>query len=312
LNDKLSIRAGQLAADTEFITSKYTDVFINSTYGWPTLTAIDLPSGGPSPPLAAVGARLKVELNDNITLLAAIFNGDPAGPGSDDPQSRNRYGLNFRVSDPPFMIGEAQYAWNQEKNSKGLPGTVKFGGWYHAGAFADQRFAANGLSQADPNAAPTAAQLRSDFGLYSVFEQLLLKLPGGDETRGLGVFTRITASPSDRNLIDFYADGGIDLIGPMASRPSDKIGLGFAYARISNRARELDGDFALLGQDPRPIRDYEALIALNYLAEIRTGWTLYPTLQYVIHPGGGYVLEAGVARAVKNATVAGLRSVIKF
>jgi len=61
-NDKWSIRAGQLAADTEFITSRYTDVFINSTYGWPTITGVNLPSGGPSPPLAAVGARLKADV----------------------------------------------------------------------------------------------------------------------------------------------------------------------------------------------------------------------------------------------------------
>ena len=69
-HDTFAIRAGQLAADTEFVTSKYTDVFINGTYGWPTITALNLPSGGPSPPLAAVGARLKAELNDNVTVLA--------------------------------------------------------------------------------------------------------------------------------------------------------------------------------------------------------------------------------------------------
>jgi porin len=56
-----------------------------------------------------MGARLKVVLNQNITVLAAIFNGDPAGPGTGDPQERDRYGLNFRVNDPPLVIGEVQY-----------------------------------------------------------------------------------------------------------------------------------------------------------------------------------------------------------
>jgi hypothetical protein len=31
----------------------------------------------------------------------------------------------------------------------------------------------------------------------------------------------------------------------------------------------------------------------------RQGWTVNPTLQYIVHPGGGYVLDAGVPKAVK-------------
>ena len=310
--DKVSVRAGQLAADTEFITSKYTDVFINATYGWPTITSINLPSGGPSPPLAAVGARLKANLTEDVTWLAAVFNGDPAGPGPGDPQARDRYGVNFRVNDPPLVINEIQYAYNHEHGSKGLPGAIKLGGWYHAGSFNDQRFAANGLSQADPNASATPAQRHSDFGIYSVFEQQLLSFPGGDGTRGLGVFTRVSASPSDRNLIDFYADGGFNLAGPFDARPNDKIGLGLAYANISNRARDLDRDFQALAASPRPVRDYEALVTLGYLMQVRQGWNLYPTFQYIVHPGGGYVLDGATPTPVHNATVVGMRTVMKF
>jgi porin len=309
--DKYSIRAGQLAADAEFITSKYTDAFINSTYGWPAITATNMPSGGPSPPLAAMGARFKAELNQNITLLAAIFDGDAAGPGTGDPQERNRYGLNFRVNDPPLVLGEMQYAYNQAKDAKGLPGTIKLGGWYHAGLFNDQRFTASGLSQADPNSGGVPAQLRADFGLYGVLEQQVLKLAGKDE-RGIGIFTRMSGSPDDRNLIDFYADGGINIQGPFATRPKDKLGLGFAYARISNRARDLDRDFERLADDGRPVRDAEKLLAVSYLAEIRQGWVVHPTFQYIIHPGGGYVLDNGVPRAVGNAAVLGVRTVLKF
>jgi porin len=308
---KYSVRAGQLAADAEFITSKYTDVFINATYGWPAITAANMPSGGPSPPLAAMGARLKAELDPSITVLAAIFDGDAAGPGAGDPQERNRYGLNFRVNDPALMLGEVQYAYNQAKDAAGLPGTVKLGGWYHAGRFADQRFAANGVSQADPNASAMPAQHRSDFGIYGVFEQQVVKIAGQDE-RGVGVFTRISASPDDRNPIGFYADGGVNVQGPLAARPNDKLGLGFAYARISNRARDLDRDFESLAHDGRPVRDAERLLSLSYLAEIRKGWVVHPSFQYIIHPGGGYVLDAGVPRAVGNAVVFGVRTVVKF
>src|SRR3954470_16456238 len=139
-NDKWSVRAGQLAADSEFIASKYTDVFANASLGWPAITSINLPSGGPSPPLAAVGARLAAKLSDNITVLGAIFDGDSAGPGPGDPQQRNRYGLNFRVNDPPLVIGEIQFSWKGIFGDDGRAGALKIGGWHHFGAFSDQRF----------------------------------------------------------------------------------------------------------------------------------------------------------------------------
>ena len=60
------------------------------------------------------------------------------------------------------------------------------------------------------------------------------------------------------------------------------------------------------------MRDAETLLALSYLAEIRQGWVVHPTFQYIIHPGGGYVLDAGVPKAVGNAAVLGVRTVLKF
>jgi porin len=51
LGDKLGIRFGQLAADTEFDTSSYAFQLINSTFGWPAIMAADLPGGGPAYPL---------------------------------------------------------------------------------------------------------------------------------------------------------------------------------------------------------------------------------------------------------------------
>ena len=312
LNDKLAIRAGQLAAEGEFVQSKYAEVFVNSTYSWPTSFAINLPSGGPSPPLAAVGARARAELTDNVTALAAIFNGDPAGPGDDDPQVRNRHGTNFRTSDSRLLIGEVQYAWNKDKGSGGLPGTAKLGGWHHNGTFDDPRFSANGASQADPAAAPDPARLRANHSVYSVLEQMIVRFDGEDDKRGVGVFGRVTTSPSSRNLIDLYADGGVSVTGLVASRAKDKIGVGFAYARISGSARDLDRDYTAFGTSPRPVRNHEALVTLSYSAQLMNGLTLLPTFQYVIHPGGGYVLEDDVPRAVKNAAVLGLRVIAKF
>src|ERR1700712_325757 len=287
-HDKWSIRAGQLAADSEFIASKYTDVFTNASLGWPAITTVDLPAGGPSPPLAAVGARLSGKLNDSVTVLAAIFDGDSAGPGIGDPQQRNRYGLNFRVSDPPLVLGEGQ--------------------------FSDQRFTSDGRSIADPAGSGLGRMLRADDGIYSVVEQKIYSVPKSKD-RGVGVFMRTSASPPDRNLIDFYTDAGIDFIGFFDRRQHDKFGVAVGYAHVSKRAQALDRDYAFfMGQPDWPIRSSEALFTASYLYEIRSGLNLIPNFQYIVRPGGGATDPLGPNPGIrlKNASVFGLRSVAKF
>ena len=111
-DDMASIRIGQLTADNQFFISEFgNSLFINVTFGWSNLFIQDLPGGGgPNYPLATPGVRLKVTPTDQITLLAAIFNGDPAGTGFTGLQEiKDPAGINFRLRDPPFLISEAQY-----------------------------------------------------------------------------------------------------------------------------------------------------------------------------------------------------------
>jgi porin len=311
--DKLALRAGQLAADTEFINAKYTDVFTNASLGWPAITSVNLPSGGPSPPLAALGARLRANVTDNLTLAAAIFDGDAAGPGPGDPQLRDNHGTNFRINDPPLVIGEVQYIWNGKKGDPGLDGKFKVGGWRHFGDFSDQRFGAQGLSLASPVSSGMPASLSGDSGIYSVFEQKVYRV-GKDDDRGIGIFARVSSSPSDRNLIDLYADGGIEFIGLSDSRPKDKFGMAAGYARVSSRARALDGDFQQTMGPGWPLRRFESLVTTVYQYEVRSGWTLQPNFQYFVHPGGGATnpLGSNPGRLLRDAAVFGLRTVLKF
>jgi porin len=182
----LALRAGQLAADTEFMNAKYTDVFTNASVGWPAITSVNLPSGGPSPPLSALGTRLRANLTDNWTVVAAIFDGDAAGPGPQDPQLRDNRGVNFRINDPPLLLGEVQYIWIGKKGDPGLDGKFKVGGWRHFGEFSDQRFTAQGTSLANPISSGLPATLSGNFGVYSVFEQKIYRV-GNDDDRGIGL-----------------------------------------------------------------------------------------------------------------------------
>jgi porin len=312
--DTFAWRAGQLAADTEFINAKYTDVFTNASLGWPAITSLDLPSGGPSPPLAALGTRFRANVNPHLTLVAGVFDGDAAGPGPGDPQLRDNSGINFRINDPPLAIGEAQFIWNGEKGDPGLAGKFKIGGWRHFGTFSDQHLTAQGVSLADPAGSGMPANLSGDFGIYSVFEQKLYRIGKEEEDRGIGIFARVSSSPSDRNLIDLYADAGVEWVGLSDQRPKDKFGIAAGYARVSSHAHALDVDFQQLMGPAWPLRRFESLGTAVYQYEVRPGWTLQPNFQYFVHPGGGATdpLGPNPGKLLKDAAVFGLRTVLKF
>src|SRR5450755_1117576 len=253
------------------------------------------------------GARLRANAADNLTVAAAIFDGDAAGSGPGDPQLRDNNGINLRINDPPLVIGEVQYIWNGKKGDPGLDGKFKIGGWRHFGEFSDQRFTAQGISLASPMSSGMPASLSGDSGIYSVFEQKVYRV-GKDDDRGIGIFARVASSPSDRNLIDLYADGGVEFIGLSDIRPKDKFGIAAGYARVSSRARALDGDFQQTMGSGWPQRSFESLFTAVYQYEVRSGWTLQPNFQYFVHPGGGATnpLGSNPGRLLRDAAVFGL------
>ena len=235
--------------------------------------------------------------------MLAVLNGDPAGPGPGDEQLRNRYGLNFRVNDPAFVIGEAQFQRNMGKKDEGLSSTFKIGGWAHFGEFNDQRYANDGTRLADPASSGVALQHRGNMGIYAVLDQQLYRPKGGDPLSGISVYTRVSASPSDRNLISAYIDGGVVFAGLIPGRHDDRFGAGFIYAKFSDAVRGFDRDTIQFTGVPGVVRDYETNLELTYMAQIVPGWTVQPNLQFIWHPNGD---------ASRNATVVGARSIMRY
>ncbi len=301
-NGTASVRFGQLAADVEFFYSDLGTMFLQSD--WPTITATNMPSGGPAYPLSTPGVRFKFTPNKHATFLFAVFNGDPAGHGwPGEEQVRNPYGLNFRLQDPALLMAEARFMANQGKEDVGLASMLKVGAWGHLGEFEDYRFANDGTLLADPAGSGVPARRKGNSGIYTVIEQQLFRPKGGDPLSGISVFSRISASPSDRNLIDFFVDGGIVFAGLFPSRPQDRFGASILYSRFSNSVRAFAFDHAVFTGEPVQIPDYEANLELTYMAQIMPGWTVQPVLTYVWHPA---------ADPTRNATVVGGRSIWRY
>lgn len=142
---------------------------------------------------------------------------------------------------------------------------MKLGGWRAYNDYIDVR---------------TGAPLAGNYGLYGIIDQQIWK-DGDDKT--ITVFARVSGAPERRNVIDTYVDAGIRFAGLVEQRPQDSFGLAFSYARISADASAADQDAGL-----PIIRDFEALVELNYQAVVRPG------------------------RAVGDAAVIGARTVLNY
>jgi porin len=311
LDGAVSLRVGQQAADLEFAVSEYAGVLINASFGWPTLAAVDLPSGGPAYPLATPGVRLRLEPRPEIAALLGVFSGDPAPAGSGDPQVRNASGTSFTFNRGVFVIGELQYRLNADEGAPGLPGTYKIGAWYNSNRFADQRFDVDGLSLADPASSGVPREHRGDWSVYAVADQLVWR-KRGTKDQGIGIFARVVGARSDRNLVDFFVNAGATWKGAIPGREDDTAGIGVTYARTGSRARGLDRDVARFTGVPFPVRSSEAVLEVTYQAQVTSWLTLQPDFQYVFRPGGGIPDPNDPTGVIGDAAILGLRGVLVF
>jgi porin len=309
-NDHLSVRAGLMSADSQFLQSKTASNFINNGISWPTFLAANLPAGGPAYPLPAPGVRVRIKPINDVAFQAAVFSGDPSGGDGSNQNVPLPTGTVFSFRGGAFFIAEASYLPNQGAGAQGLPGAYRIGAWYHTSPrFADQRFDNIGLSLADPQSTGIPLNHTGDTGFYGVIDQMFYRVPG-TEDQGLSGFIRAGGVPNDRNLISFYADGGLLYKGLVPRRPDDKVGIAAAYARVGGNARSLDADVGLFGNFIYPIRTGETMIEMMYQAQLAPWWLLQPELQYIVRPGGGVSNSDGSIRP--NAWVIAVRSSLNF
>ncbi|QXX74861.1 Porin B [Methylovirgula sp. HY1] len=323
LGGKMDVKVGQQSLDQEFMTSQGSNLFINTMMGWPMLPSADLYAGGPAYPLSSLGARLRGQPFGPVTVLAGVFQDNPAGgPFNDDSQTRgsSAWGGNFlHMNTGALFISEVQYAVNQPSagdmddghHSGGLPGTYKLGAWFDTAAFPSQRYDTAGLSLANPASNGVAAMVPNNFSIYAIMDQMLWR-PSADGQQALGVFARIMGAPGDRNLISFSANGGVTLKAPLAGRDNDSFGVGFGVTQVGNAVSNLDQEAVYYAGTSMPVRSTESFVEATYQYQVAPWWQLQPDFQYVIRPGGGIPNPYYPSALLGNEAVFGLRSVVTF
>jgi porin len=313
-DDKVSLRLGQIAADDEFAISPTASNMINATFGYPALLAADQFQGGPVYPLATPGIRLQLKPTEEITFLSAVFSGAPAGDNCVGlPQQCNRYGTTFPLNGGALFMAELQYGINQAKDAKGMPAIYKLGGWYATRSFPDLHFGLDAtlvpVSLASP-ASAFALTHQGNWGIYGVADQMVWRAQKGPQS--LNAFLRAGASPSDRNLVASYVDGGLGLKAPLPGRCDDVLTFGIGYSQISPDAAALDLDTQMFTGAFFPVRDREILLELDYSLQLAPWWTFQVDLQEILHPGGNVPNPLAPPQPIPDAFLIAGRSTIKF
>ena len=268
---KVSIRIGQLLADTEFFVSDNGALFINGAFG--AIPVVSQNFDTPVYPVAAPGIRVRVSPNDAFSVQAAVYSGD-AG----DQVASNQHGTTWKLGDQDgvFALAEVAYKLNAGKCDTGLRGVYKLGAFYHSGEFNDLQ--------------TLSGSHAGDFGGYFVMDQQLWRKPDCED-QGLGGFLRIGGAPVDRNTVPFYSDAGFNYTGLISGRKQDVAGVAFSYTSLSHSRREVSAqEFT---------SHHETILEVTYKAVVKEWLCVQPDFQYLFTPGGD--------RSANGAFVVGLR-----
>ena len=132
---------------------------------------------------------------------------------------------------------------------------------------------------------------------------------------GVTAFARVAYSPPDRNLIDFYVDGGIGFVGLVPGRPLDRFGAGIAYMRISGadqKSRSRHPAIHRHADSGAQQRDRDR-VDLRGPSSSRA-WLMAPYFQYIFRPSGGIPNPndpTGLSR-IGDAAVFGVTTTLKY
>jgi porin len=309
-SDRLSIRIGQEGANDELMLSQYATPFLNSSFGYPGLLTVDLPSGGPNYPLGAPFVRIKLQATPQFSLTAAVYTDDPAPPGNGDPQIRDKSGTAFRLNDGALWFGELAYSVNQDSNAKGLPATYKLGALYTSSTFDDQFYDSQGHPLASPTSTGVPRTHSGGFAVYGLVDQMVWKEPGSNGG-GIGLFFLGMGAPQSYNLCDLYFEGGMNWIGPFRGREKDTFGFGAAFLQISPAKRQYGNSVIFYTGTGSQYSSNETVLEAFYICQLTPWLQLQPDAQYVVNPGAGIPSDFSQT-PLKNAFIIGIRSSIQF
>ena len=270
--DRVEFRGGRIAAGDDFLVSIYDYLFMQNGFcGNPVGIFFNSP-GMTAYPNATWGARLKVRPTDRTYVMGGVYNGDP------EIRDIDHNGADMSMKGPVFAIGEVGYQLNGLPGDSPLLGDYKAGGWYDNSTYTD--FETVGFG------GPSSTK-RGNWGLYTMFDQVLVPFGAPGSNRGFGIFGSVLVSPDESiSQMPFFFTAGVAFRGIFASRPTDSAGLGVVHGNFSSDLRHAQEREQQL--DPTVgVQNHETVLEATYRFYFRKGALFFqPDIQYVFRPGG--------------------------
>lgn len=281
-DDRLSVRAGQLSAESDFVLTEASDDLVNGTFGWPAFLALNVPS--PGYPLTTPGVRVAWQVTDGASIKSAIFDGNP-DPGGIFGEPANPHGARFNLSEGALVMTEVGYSHRRAGETTPV-GSWRMGYWHLAHTTVDVARTVGG-GWIDGSSPPRMHA--NNWGVYLAADHQLWQRRGhrsAETGASLGWFTRLATAPADRNLLSVYAETGLHFHGAIPGRNDDVTAFGIGWGRISPDLRGLAAESARLAGTTPNLPDFECVVELTHRFSIRPGWSLQPDFQWILHPGG--------------------------
>lgn len=204
------INVGLQDLNSEFVSTDYGSIFLNSTFGTPSTIASNVPS--PIFPLTAVGVSFKMNIAGVNSIKLAFFDGLPTS-FTDNPHN-----LRWKIDEEEGFFAITEFA--RSGNIKGLEGSYKGGIYYHS-----QRPGVQIES-------PSSDRDNYNYGIYLVADQKVWKDPDG--TGDIGIFGQLAVSPESINTHHLYLGAGLAFTGLFSGKPDDVFGIAYNRTRIAD------------------------------------------------------------------------------
>jgi porin len=204
---RVVVKLGQLAADTDFMVSRYGGVFLNAAFG--DLPSQNLNLDAPVYPLAAPGLVVRGSPTSWLTMRFGAYTGD----AGDDVAGN--HGFDWEIG---RNAGGTFFTEVAAERTGPLAGRYTLGGIFDTGGSA--QFG-------------TLQERRAHYELYGMIDQALIADGRGNPV--VGAFARLGGSTQDsRNVVSVNADAGLTWFGPLPARDNDVLGLGVSLFRFTN------------------------------------------------------------------------------
>jgi porin len=296
--DKLSIRAGQIALDSEFATSDMAAELMINNFGYQGIvSAFD---GHSQFGVAGLGVRVLLEPQFSALpgayLMAAVSEGNPDGAADADGGPLNNTGVRYDFQFGVAGSFELGYRLDADHGWEGLPGIYKAGFFYHTDG--NQR----------PPLVDLAGNAHEDNQVFYVRGDQMVWAEEGQEDQegqGLGVFAQYSYAPGAVNNQSWEAGGGVAYYGLLPTRDRDRALLGVLVTNNSELFRQCTVDASGNFHD-----GCEYAFEATYIIQMAPWWTVQPDVQYIVNPSGGVLRSDG--SFARDVVILGLRTTLSF